>query len=515
MRRTPGRFGAAALFFCLGSSFASAQPDPGRFSLGLDGALDTAAPYRRELAAPSLDAPPPKSSTRRFLTAAGELALAELVPWAWDRYVEDEDFARISWSTVSANLKTGLTWDDDKFETNQSLHPFQGSLYFQSGRSNGFTYWESGLFALTGSLIWEFAMENSHPSTNDLLNTTLGGMVRGEVQYRLAEMLLDNTATGGDRFWRELGAAFLNPMGAITRLVDGDMARVFPNPPDRLPDGFTLAVELGYRHVGDSPEDPDQALVALSARYGDPFAKEVRAPFESFAALLELALPEHSPVTRFEERGLLRSWDLNDHAAPTRHVFGLSQEYVYIQNDAEVFGAQMFSAGLLSRFPLPGGLAAVTDLEALAAPITAIQTTEAVNPRTGRDYDFGPGGGVLAGVLVERDGREVLDAGYGVVWSHTVNGTSDHNTAQFLRATAVIPIAGPFGLGGGYRWYSRKSSFADGRPASRQTQSEWRAFVSLTFGTPARTAVPDGVIPDGVGSLKERFGTAPTAEIHP
>ena len=61
-------------------------------------------------------------------------------------------------------------------------------------------------------------MENTRPSWNDLVNTTLGGMALGEMEHRLSTVLLDNTATGSERFWRELGGVILNPVGALRSL---------------------------------------------------------------------------------------------------------------------------------------------------------------------------------------------------------------------------------------------------------------------------------------------------------
>ena len=46
--------------------------------------------------------------------------------------------------------------------------------------------------------MWEFFGENESASLNDVLNTSLGGAVTGEVSYRLATMLLDNTASGAN-----------------------------------------------------------------------------------------------------------------------------------------------------------------------------------------------------------------------------------------------------------------------------------------------------------------------------
>src|SRR5262249_58752763 len=145
--------------------------------------------------------------------------LLAVVPGAWDRSVKNEDCAHISWDTVHQNFKTGFQYDIDHFLTNQSSHPYHGGLFFSAGRANGYNYWESSLFALAGSLIWECCIENTPPSINDLVNTNLGGMTRGEVSYRLAIVVLDNKATGADRVWREVVAAVLNPVQPVHPLV--------------------------------------------------------------------------------------------------------------------------------------------------------------------------------------------------------------------------------------------------------------------------------------------------------
>ena len=95
-------------------------------------------------------------------------------------------------------------------------------------------------------------------------------------------MLRDNRATGFTRFWRELSGAIVDPMGGFNRLVHGEMTTSYPNPDERFPSRFNVVSDLGYRHVSDDADSPDQALVSLSAVYGDPFAGEIRKPFDSF-----------------------------------------------------------------------------------------------------------------------------------------------------------------------------------------------------------------------------------------
>jgi len=223
-------------------------------------------------------------------------------------------------------------------------------------------------------------------------------------------------------------------------------------------------------------------LISFSARYGDPFVSDVRIPFEYFTASLDLDTPSDVVITRFEERGILRSWELTEHAASSRQVFAFSQEYEYINNQAQVFGGQMFSAGFLSRYSLGNKVVLATDFDTVAIALAGVKTTNFVNPSTGRNYDYGPGAGALAAVRLYTGENQLLNVGYGFSWVHTVNGTSDENYLQFFRASATVPITGPVGVGAGYRWYARKTTYPNGFFEPRQTQSEWRVFLSLSFG---------------------------------
>ena len=427
----------------------------------------------------------PKPRRHHFWTAAGELALLEAGPWAFDRYVLDEDFARISMHTVRENFRRGFGFDHDTFNVNQSSHPYHGSLFFETGRSNGYSYWESGLFALSGSLVWECCMENTRPSTNDLVNTTLGGMTRGEVSHRLSVLILDNTASGAPRFWRELAAAVVNPVGELSRLVHGDATRQFANPDERFPGSFAVSMDLGYRRITSRAARPDQATLSFSALYGDPFAGDIHKPFDTFWVGADLNTPGGGVISRIEERGILAGWELTDPSDAVRHIFGFSQEYEYLNNEAQVVGAQAFSAGLLSKYRV-GKLAAATDFTVLAIPLAGIKTTDFASPKSGRSYDYAPGGGVRGEARLYFGAREIAAAGYGVIWARTVDGVSRNNRLEFFRGTVRVPIAGPFGAGASWSWYARKTSYP-GFVEAQRTQNEWRAFVNVAIGYSRRT----------------------------
>ena len=417
------------------------------------------------------------AAQQRFWTAAGEIALIEFLPWAYDRYVAKDDFAYISTRTVRDNFQTGFTYDRDAFNMNQSSHPFHGSLYFNAARSNGYGYWESGAFTLAGSFIWECCMENTAPAINDLVNTTLGGMSRGEMAHRIGVMLRDNRAGGFTRFWRELAGAVVDPVGGVTRLLHGELAGAFPNPDERFPSRFSILNDLGYRHVGGGAEKPDQPILSLSVVYGDPFAGEIRKPFDTFWLEADVATPG---ITRIEGRGVLKGWEMGDATDRLRNVVGFFQEYEYFNNESQVFAAQIFSAGLLSRYDLGHGLYARTDVTAIAFPLAAIQTTDTLSPETGRSYDFAPGGGFRVAGRLYRKEWEIVRVGYGVAFAHTANGSSSSNTLQFFRASLRLPLTRTLGVGAGYSWYSRSTTY----PAfvePPKTQAEWRLVVSLSL----------------------------------
>jgi hypothetical protein len=435
-------------------------------------------------------APTPAAPKKHFWIAAGEVFGWNLGEWLIERYILKKPFAYISLDTWTANLNTGLVYDHvDNFPTNQALHPFQGGLYYNAARTNGFNFWESTLFTTAGSLMWEYFGENEAASLNDVVSTSLGGAVTGEVSYRLSTMLLDNTASGGDRFWRELGAFLLNPMGGFNRLVKGEMTKDFPNPDDRMPAGFSAELYVGYQRLNDAPRSvvlsPNQALLGVLVRYGDPFSGENRKPFDYFEALLEAYPSPGAMGIRWLERGLLASWGISSSSA-AEHRFGLLMGYEYTDNQSQIFSTQDFSADLLSRFPLPRGLELRTEIMGVGFPVAALQANDTRYEYTpeGRPYDYGIGGGVRSLARLDRSGLDLLWIGYEALWIHTTSGASApaaeaslSSRLQSLRLEGRLPVYQAVSVGAGWTWNDRVTVYPD--RTARVQGAQWRAFLSL------------------------------------
>lgn len=252
-----------------------------------------------------------------FWRAATETAGFNIGLWAFDRYVLDGHYAYISWNSIKENFKHGFEWDDDHLHTNMFDHPYNGSIFFNAGRSNGFNFWQSELFAIGGSAMWEMFMECEYPSTNDIIATPVGGAAIGEVLYRTSDLILDDRSSGGERFGREAAAFVVNPMRGLTRIITGDAwrhrstsGRRFGIPP------ISVELSLGGRMLTlwDNDEGTRAGVAAeINIEYGDKFAGKTRVPYDYFSFLMEIQGMKTQPLlSRVEIVGRLLSKEIVD-----------------------------------------------------------------------------------------------------------------------------------------------------------------------------------------------------------
>ena len=183
----------------------------------------------------------PDSTRRR---ACGDLKAALAVQEAlatnlainrFDAWVLREPWAKADFKSWSDNLRLGWEWDENAFQTNMLGHPFHGSMYFNSGRANCLSYWESVPLAFLGSFTWEFFGETYRPSLNDFFMTSFGGIALGEMTHRVAATIRDTEQAGAWRVIREMAATVLNPMDGLNRLFRGEWTRTGRNPADHDP----------------------------------------------------------------------------------------------------------------------------------------------------------------------------------------------------------------------------------------------------------------------------------------
>lgn len=278
-----------------------------------------------------------RMTKRHFWRGAAEVAGFNLSLWAFDRYVQHGDWSYISLNTIKRNFKKGFVWDNDNLGTNTFLHPYNGNLYFNAARANGFNFWQSELFAIAGSGMWEFFMECEYPSTNDFIATPIGGAALGEVLFRASDAVLDDRLTGGARFERELASFILSPMRGLNRIITGDAWKVRPTR-GRLfgTPNFAVRLSLGYKmllYKGQWRNIHQGVCAQIDAEYGDRFEVRSTKPYDYFSFKAELQYIKTQPIlTQIELKGRLLAREIFDNYRSQGSI-GLYQHFDFYDSD--------------------------------------------------------------------------------------------------------------------------------------------------------------------------------------
>jgi len=426
---------------------------------------------------------------KRFRRAAEAMFGSELIPQVWNRWIAGDPTARVGIHSWESNLEHGWAWDPDHFGTNQFGHPYGGNLFFNSARSNGYSFWGSAPFAMAGSLTWEYFGETNRPSINDLANTTLGGITIGEITYRLSSLMLDNRSTGARRVFGEIGAALVDPVRAFSRLLDGQIGRVGPNPADRLPSQVRGSVALGYQHLDRGPLGAtvrlaNQGFTFVTVAYGDPLAGDVTHPFGAFQLEAEFATPGPGMLSQLRLGGALAVHDLKRSERANQQLL-LAMHYHYYNNQAFESGGQGFSGALVSRYPVGKKSSLRTELWLTGFALAAIKSdygvdSATVSPHETRNYDYGPGVGGRVLARFDHGTRWFIDLAYQAFSIDVLNGAAHDHFYQTLSSVWQIRVHGNLAVGERDLVYRRTSHYPN-HPETHTRDAQVQIFLALGF----------------------------------
>ena len=348
---------------------------------------------------------------------------------SFDRFVLNEDFAKISFNSIEHNIKNGFVWDNDQFSTNLFAHPYHGGLYFNAARSNGMNFWESIPFSFCGSLMWETTCEVEPPAMNDLIATTVGGVCIGEVTYRISDLILDDSKRGGARFWRELLAAVVCPIKSLNRIISGDAWRVRHqyykyHDYDRIP--VNVNVSAGGRYIADNNSivrGEWNPYVNVALVYGDPFSERARKPYDYFSADVTFGLSGNQPlISSVHLLGRLCGVPISTTDGMKAEV-GLFQHFNYYDSQPVKDGtsevpfriseAAAIGPGVIYRFPHLGNITKLEQRIFLDAILLGGSLTDYYNV-IDRDYNLGSGYSAKINTLIEfgKYGSLIFNADY-------------------------------------------------------------------------------------------------------
>ena len=407
-------------------------------------------------------------------------------------------------ATWRRNLRLGWVWDEEGFVVNMIGHPVQGALYFNAGRANGLSYWESAPLVVLGSWTWEYLGESLRPSLNDFFTTTLSGIAVGEMAHRFAAVVRDERARGLPRHAREAAALVLDPVGGANRALRGQWARVGENPPEHSPGAVYVAVETGVRHVVqdetgavDSGYDPG---ILLDLGYGDTFAQPFRQPFDVFTARLQFTtgrsgngLETVQTTGRLYQLPLTGTRKRSVRGQKLQTALVVNQRFDYVYNPPFSFGGQSVDVGVAARLPLGGAfrldanaLASTYVFGAISAPGMPRGTGGAVLPDTSQTYDYGPAFGTVVGVALTHRGVPVAWLASRTAALHVVSGTPADHFLSLTDLKATLPVGRGWGVGVNLNNDARTTRFAD---ASRRGRAFTQARLYVSW-TSARRSAP-------------------------
>jgi hypothetical protein len=218
---------------------------------------------------------------KRPLIAGAETLFTNVLFIGVTGLILDYPWAHPTVTTIRENFSHPPLWEDtDGFKVNQIGHPWQGSLYFNSGRVNGFNFYESMVFNALGSVAWETVFESTAPSLNDIITTTFAGAPVGEILHRL---YLEADAAGMPLPL----SALISPMDGLNRLITGWAPQKAGGNIHEL----SLSLGAGYAQTDFFEKTNSKNLfsfhgptgtLGIKTVYGNPFEQRSVIPYEHF-----------------------------------------------------------------------------------------------------------------------------------------------------------------------------------------------------------------------------------------
>jgi hypothetical protein len=417
-----------------------------------------------------------------YVIPVGSLLAVNLTFWAVARYGLGADYSYIGADSVAANFDVGFTWDADAFPTNQIGHPYQGVLYHAGARSLGFGFWGSVPYTVLGSLQWELFMERQHPSYNDLITTSLGGVALGEVLFRLSSELIDESTRGASRAAREGGTLALSPVHGLARIFSGAATRDGAAPRD-WPVRTRLAAGVDRMRPADLKRRGVPSL-GLNARviYGTiDESDESDEPFEAFdwfTLMVGLNFRDSQlRAAQLDITGLLARWSIDcddDNAC----AVGAILHYDYLDSPIFKVGTSAIGAAFLAHFELPWSMDLLTELDLGVVALGGFDSPYAAG--VGRDYNLGTGGMARSIISLSKRDWVRLRLIHTRYYVRTVHGADGHEFAGISRAEVEVPIYGGFAVSVASILYDRVG-IPDDYPRLQRTYLAGQTHLVWTF----------------------------------
>jgi hypothetical protein len=317
-----------------------------------------------------------------------------------DRYILKLEFANVNINTWERTISAGWPWgpgwmwDQDRFANNFISHPYTGSLYYNAARSNGYNFCISAAFAMGGSYMWKIFGEKGTPEREDPINTTSTGIFLGEILYRLSSNVLDDRTRGGNRVFREIAAAVIDPVRGFNRLLQGKTFRrtnkeVYEKEP------VNISIYAGMRKVNNITYDAFgngaySGMINAQLDYGNPFEIRSRKPYDFFKFRVDVNFNVGRKwLDNVNGYGILFGKNVKLGKMPL--LIGGFQYYDYWDNKTFELGTLGFGGGVVSMLPLSKTSNLYSSIHLAVVPFAGSSRRAGPDMSQVRDYNYGSG----------------------------------------------------------------------------------------------------------------------------
>ncbi len=410
-----------------------------------------------------------------YLFPALEVFGTNMFVWSIDRYVTDQEWARISFDSIKSNIEHGFVWDSDGFEMNQLFHPYSGALSFTAARSSGLSFYQSLIYPFAGSLMWELAMENEYPSINDIVTTPMSGIVLGEISYRISNLIF---YSGKRNFWRTAASSTLSPMSGFNRLT-GEYKSFRNNARKIVP--YTVRLSAGVNGVFEE-DDFSQRLPHLYLNYNMEYGSysdlgDGYQPFDYFRTDAGVSFSDtHSIITVFASGLVLGKYMYE--SADSSGIVGVFKSFNFLDSRAYKISASSIGTGCIFDYTF-GNAGEWKNLVLLSAIVMGgIDSPYALE--TGRDYNLGPGmSGKVESSLTLSPLWKVY-ARYKYYWLYPISGAKGNECVDIFTLGNRVNITNQQTLTVEFTRYDRWSYYDD-YPDLRDNNFAFRLYYTIRF----------------------------------
>jgi hypothetical protein len=349
-------------------------------------------------------------------------------------------FSKVNVTTWKRTLSAGWPWnrgwewDQDRFGNNFLSHPIMGNFYYNDARANGYNFWASAPFAFAGSYMWKMFGENGTPEREDIINTTVDGILLGEILYRISSNILDDRTRGRERFFRELLAGFVDPMRGFNRLIQG---KVFQHTNKEIygKEPLNITLDAGVNKINNQSfailSGKTSEIINVQFDYGNPFEMRTRSPFDFFKLRVETDFGVgRKSIDNVTGYGILAG--KNKEYTKASLLEGGFLYYDYWDNDNFEMSAIALGGGIFSKLPIGKSSNLYTNAHVGIIPLAGSSTGPVTDTTQYRDYSYGYGAEAKIETSLSLGKVATIGIVYYYFLIHNFNNTGNNESSEGL-----------------------------------------------------------------------------------